>query len=158
MILRMETEQTIIHSLEALDIFGMEFLTKLQAMPHDHATVIALSGDLGTGKTTFVQGVARALGVVETVTSPTFVIMKQYTTTDKIFSTLIHLDAYRIEDLDEMRPLGFSLLLEQPNTLICIEWAERIAALLPKETRRLQFTSDNTGARIITQYDSQNYS
>ena len=101
------------------------------------AQVLALHGDLGAGKTTFVQEIALQMGITETVTSPTFVVMKQYSAGEDnttVFETLIHIDAYRIEDIDEMRPLRLEEMLQQQNTLVCIEWAERIASLLPAHT------------------------
>ena len=104
------------------------------ARKSDVAVVLALTGDLGAGKTTLVQQFARLLGVTDTVTSPTFVIMKEYETMHTTFEKLVHIDAYRIEDIDEMRPLGFSARLGEAKTLICIEWAERIAELLPVTT------------------------
>ena len=73
------------------------------------ATVLALHGELGAGKTTFTQTLARTLGVTDAVTSPTFVIMKLYELQHQSFETLIHIDAYRIEHSDEMRVLGFAL-------------------------------------------------
>ncbi|MEZ4200481.1 MAG: tRNA (adenosine(37)-N6)-threonylcarbamoyltransferase complex ATPase subunit type 1 TsaE [Candidatus Paceibacterota bacterium] len=123
-------------------------LTGLNEIKTDGATVLALHGDLGAGKTTFVQLLARQLGVEETVTSPTFVVMKQYETTHD-FSNLIHIDAYRIETEEEMRVLGFEGLLQSPQTLICIEWAERIKNLLPTHTHHLTFTPDGE-TRTVT--------
>ncbi len=114
------------------------------------ATVLSLSGDLGAGKTALVQCLARQLGVTETVTSPTFVVMKLYDTTNDTFTTLVHIDAYRIEDLDEMRPLGFTALLAEPQTLICIEWGERVATLLPPATVYVSIAQPDDVIRIIT--------
>jgi tRNA threonylcarbamoyladenosine biosynthesis protein TsaE len=114
------------------------------------ATVVALHGDLGAGKTTLVQAVARTLGIVETVTSPTFVVMKHYGTEHADFTTLVHIDAYRIETDDEMRPLGFTQLLMTPHTLICIEWAERIANLLPDTTMHITLELNPDGTRTLT--------
>ena len=125
-----------------------EVLVKLQCQDGGVATVLALHGDLGAGKTTFTQTVAKTLGVQETVTSPTFVIMKGYETTSERFEQLVHIDAYRIEEEDEMRPLHFKELLGQPNTLICIEWAEKITNLLPDTTQHLTFSITDSG-RII---------
>ena len=113
------------------------------------ATVLALHGDLGAGKTTFTQTLARTLGVEETVTSPTFVIMKGYELHDQPFEKLIHIDAYRIEDIDEMRPLGFSTLLEEKSTIMCIEWAEHIAALLPADVINITFKTKEENRRVI---------
>lgn len=100
----------------------------------DAAAVVALHGELGAGKTTFVQILAKALGVSEAVTSPTFVIMKQYELPEEKngLRELIHIDAYRIDDENEMTPLRFTELLATPGTLVCVEWAEKIKNLLPK--------------------------
>ncbi len=114
------------------------------------ATVLALIGDLGAGKTTLVQALARELGITDVVTSPTFVVMKSYETTNTVFTTLVHIDAYRIDDVDEMRPLGFLSLLTQPNTLLCIEWPERIASLLPTKRYTLSLFANPDGSRTNT--------
>jgi tRNA threonylcarbamoyladenosine biosynthesis protein TsaE len=120
------------------------------AQSEDGAIVLALHGDLGAGKTTFMQHLARTLGVTETVVSPTFVIMKHYQLTDtQSFTDLYHLDAYRIEAEEEMAPLGFARLLAEPTALVAIEWAERVAQLLPPQTLHLTFTLVDT-KRIIT--------
>ncbi len=116
------------------------------------AMVVALSGDLGAGKTTFIQQLAQILGIEETVTSPTFVIMKSYETTDEVFETLVHMDAYRIEDDSELAPLNFSAILEQPKTLVCIEWAERISAFLPPQTIKMDLESLPHGKHQVTYY------
>lgn len=107
---------------------------------HNAAVVLALHGDLGAGKTTFVQTLAHALGVRETVASPTFVIMKRYETNDARFATLIHIDAYRLDHPEEMLPLKFTEVRTEPHTLVCIEWAERITPLLPPQTLHLTFS------------------
>ena len=120
-----------------LDTFAREYLASLPST--QGATVVALSGDLGAGKTTFVKTVAHILGVLEQVTSPTFTIMKGYETGDKRWSRLLHMDAYRIEELSELEPLRFSELLSMPNTIFFIEWAENIQDKLPENTNWLHF-------------------
>jgi tRNA threonylcarbamoyladenosine biosynthesis protein TsaE len=102
--------------------------------PTDQAAVVALVGEVGVGKTTFVQTIARVLGVVEPVTSPTFTILKRYATTSNTIATLIHMDAYRIDTTDELTALQFTSLLHTPQTLICIEWADNIKPALPIDT------------------------
>lgn len=113
------------------------------------ASVLALHGDLGAGKTTFVQAVAGALGVEETVVSPTFVIMKKYETADGRFKNIVHIDAYRIEESKEVDVLGLAAELARPSSLICIEWPERIAERLPRETVHLYFDLGKAGARTL---------
>lgn len=118
--------------------------------PKDKATVIGLYGELGSGKTTFMKYLAEALGVKETIQSPTFVIMKKYgiqklesgiqgkpftQTQDSRFELLIHIDAYRLEKSAEMLNLGWSELILDPQNLICIEWPERIAEIMPQHIK-----------------------
>lgn len=104
---------------------------RMRLVPTDHAIVLALHGDLGAGKTTFTQILARELGVTETVTSPTFVIMKTYQTTDPWFTTLVHIDAYRLKNSRELMVLGWDEILVDPHTIVCIEWPERVEDSIP---------------------------
>ncbi len=103
------------------------------------ATVVALSGDLGAGKTTFTQSIARAFGIPEAVTSPTFVILKTYALSGQKFERLIHIDAYRLHDGEELRALGFVDLLSDPKNLIVIEWPERVKDVLPEHAITISF-------------------
>ena len=116
----------------------------------DAATILTLTGDLGAGKTTLVQSLAQALGVIEVVTSPTFVMMKAYETKDTVFTTLVHIDAYRIDDVDELRPLHINQVLLSPQTLVCIEWPEKIASALPTAVTAVSLTAQPDGSRTCT--------
>lgn len=117
--------------------------------PHpDRATVVGLSGELGAGKTTLTQAIAAELGVETALQSPTFVIAKFYPTPRGDFSELIHIDAYRIDADSELGPIGWHDILARPNTLVIIEWPERIEGALPQYTQR--FIIDHDGqARAI---------
>lgn len=126
-----------ISTLAELELIAVEIAGSLANVSSESATVLALHGNLGAGKTTFVQLLAKQLGITETVTSPTFVIMKSYQSNDSDKPALVHIDAYRIENVDEMRVLGFERLLTEKHTIICIEWAERIESLLPQDTKHL---------------------
>lgn len=103
------------------------------------ATVLGLEGNLGAGKTTFTKACAAKLGVTEAVTSPTFVIMKQYETTHQTFTRLVHIDAYRLEEEAELTVLGWDTLLQTPQTLILLEWPSQVAGVLPAHSHRLNF-------------------
>jgi len=131
------------------DAVAAEVLAHLRAMNVSGAHVLALSGDLGAGKTSLVQAIARALGVTEALTSPTFVIQKSYETRDPLFKRLIHIDAYRIEDAQELQVLGFADVVAEPGMLIAVEWAERVAALVPKDALKVTLTHEGEG-RCIT--------
>lgn len=96
------------------------------------AAVVALVGDLGAGKTTFVQGFARALGVKENVLSPTFVLMKIYPLVMRRFRHLVHIDCYRTASPDELVHLGFRELVKDRGAIVLIEWADRIRSILPR--------------------------
>lgn len=125
------TINTLTELVAFADILTANLRTKSSAV--NGALILALSGDLGAGKTTLVQLLAKNLGVDEVVTSPTFTIMKAYETKDTTFSRLVHMDAYRIETLDELRPLHLNNIFSAEGTLFCIEWAEKIAAALPTD-------------------------
>ncbi len=115
------------------------------------ATVIGLYGDLGAGKTTFSQGLAGALGVTESVTSPTFVIEKIYKLpTGSFFTHLIHIDCYRLEASNELATLGFKDVLNNPSNLIIIEWPDRVAEIIPADHQRIFFEFIDEHTRRIS--------
>lgn len=105
-------------------------------------TVFALNGELGAGKTTFTQGLAQGLGVTTQVTSPTFTLVAEYDARDGM--RLIHMDSYRLGDRPadavlEADTFGFEELLDDPDAVVVIEWAERLAALLPQGALHVTF-------------------
>lgn len=130
----METRE--IRTLEELGNVAKEILQRPASI--DKARILALSGDLGAGKTAFVKELAKHLGITEEVTSPTFVIMKSYVIpAHPRFTTLTHIDAYRIDSSDEMRVLGWGELCADPSRLIAVEWPEHIAELMPEESHAI---------------------
>lgn len=117
-----------------------DVLHALETAHHDGATVLALSGDLGAGKTTFTKALGKLLGVVEELASPTFIIMRRHETTHAHFQTLYHIDAYRLESATDIEKLGFHTLLADTNALIVVEWPERLGDALPEDTIRATIT------------------
>ena len=105
---------------------------KQDARAASAAVVLTLSGPLGVGKTAFSKCVAELLKVSLTVTSPSFVLRNDYPTDDAVFSLMSHIDAYRMEDSDEILSVGWLDLLERPHTLVVLEWPERIGVHVPK--------------------------
>ena len=97
-------------------------------------TVLALHGDLGAGKTCFVQGLAAALGVHQPVSSPTFTLLHEYASSPPLY----HADLYRIRNADDACGLGLEEYLGGDGITV-IEWAERATELLPKDTWHLEF-------------------
>ncbi len=113
------------------------------------ALLVALYGDLGSGKTTFTQQVAKVLGVAETVTSPTFVIEKIYDISHGGFTQLIHIDAYRLESSKELLNLNWKEIIENPKNIIMLEWPERVADILPPNIKKIHFTFIDEATREI---------
>lgn len=106
--------------------------------------IICLTGDLGSGKTTFTQGLLGAFGAQKPYTSPTFTIMKEYDVKSPTFSQIYHIDAYRITGND-MVELGWSDIVADEKTLIIVEWPEHIKDILPEAVQKISCTwiSDN---------------
>lgn len=98
----------------------------------EKALVIGLGGDLGSGKTTFIQGLARGFKIKERITSPTFVILKK-------FDFFYHIDCYRINHPRELLEIDFKEILNQSGNIIVIEWAERVKKILPLDTLWIKF-------------------
>ena len=109
--------------------------------------LVLLQGDLGAGKTTFTQGLARALGVDEAVTSPTFVLMNIYRTS--VGFDLVHVDVYRLDRLSEVVDLALPEMLED-GSVVLIEWGERAAAALPGGHLNVTIEAGDDGARTVT--------
>ncbi len=115
--------------------------------------IIALIGNLGTGKTVFVKALCEHFQVKEIVTSPTFTLINQYIGNfkGKEFD-IFHIDLYRINKLEEIQDLGFTELILTPNSLKLIEWAEKVTDLIPPPFYKVNFfnVDDKEDERIIT--------
>ncbi len=111
----------------------------LKSKPGKKAFVIGLEGDLGGGKTTFLQGFAKGLGVKGKILSPTFVIVKRFTIKDLRFKNFYHIDCYRIEGPKDILDLGFKKIISDPKHIVAIEWADKIRKILPKSAFILKF-------------------
>lgn len=107
--------------------------------------VLELIGDVGAGKTTFTKGLAQGLGVVETVQSPTFTISRIY---DGENFTLTHYDFYRLNDAGIMS-LELASVLEEPENITVIEWAESVAEILPENRIWLEILNQNETSRKV---------
>lgn len=146
----------------------MEILTKsekeTQKFAKDFAKslksgdILALGGDLGSGKTAFTKGIASALGISDIVTSPTFVILKNYEIKNKKpaspaggskIKNLIHIDCYRLTDIEDAKSIGLQEYFELPDNIIVIEWAENIKFILPNRTKYIGFENLGKDKRKI---------
>ena len=106
--------------------------------------ILALSGPLGAGKTTLIQGIAEGLGVSDYVTSPTFILINEYPGRLPFY----HIDLYRLEDPAQIEELGISEYFEKDGVVV-IEWAERLGLLLPKNAKRIEIEILNENQRKI---------
>ncbi len=145
----------ISHSIEETERFAADWLQEI-SMKYanlDEALVVGLSGHLGAGKTAFTKAVAKAFGIAEDVTSPTFVIMKIYgigiTEVGPQWKRLVHIDAYRLEQPEELEAIGWESLVADKNNLIMVEWPENVGLnkLIPN-ILELKFEAKGTDREI----------
>lgn len=115
---------------------------------NDGATVVAMDGDLGSGKTALTKLIAEILEIDETITSPTFVIQKSYEINNQNvpWKKLIHIDAYRLNGGEELLKLGFEEELENAKNLILVEWPELVKSALPDKKVEIfcEFVDEDT--------------
>ncbi|KKU03547.1 MAG: hypothetical protein UX88_C0009G0005 [Candidatus Woesebacteria bacterium GW2011_GWC2_47_16] len=136
--------ELVTKSAEETKNFGKEVASNLEG-----GEVFALSGELGSGKTTFVQGFAEGLGIKGRIISPTFILMRKYGAGDKDF---YHIDLYRLEGNveNEVINLGLSDIWAKPENIVVIEWAEKIEKIIPKSAKWIKFENLGGEKRKIT--------
>jgi tRNA threonylcarbamoyladenosine biosynthesis protein TsaE len=140
----MDTRMTVTKSEQETLDFAMTFAKSLSSF-----AIIALEGELGAGKTCFVRGLCEGLGGdPRQVNSPTFTIMQEYEVGKG--RRLVHIDAYRLSDEDELESIGWEELICEKNTIIAIEWASRIASALPLDSFHIQIDHEGPTTRNIT--------
>ncbi len=130
----------IAKTLEDTKQFAKDLILELTKKNIEKGAVLDLKGDLGAGKTTLVQMLGAELGVIETMQSPTFVIMKSYKTKHPQLKTLVHVDAYRIEQVQEAKILKLENIFADPTNLVCIEWADKIREIMPEWATEINCT------------------
>jgi tRNA threonylcarbamoyladenosine biosynthesis protein TsaE len=110
------------------------------------ALIIAFTGDLGSGKTTFIQGFARGVGIKRRMVSPTFTLMRRYAIPKTSpayrsgFRSLVHMDAYRVHTPRELTVIRFGDWISDPTAIVLIEWAELVRRLIPKTALSVRFS------------------
>jgi tRNA threonylcarbamoyladenosine biosynthesis protein TsaE len=118
------------------------------SLPPDSPLIVELSGDLGTGKSTFARGVLRALGANGPIKSPSYTLLETYGLPPaEPALTAVHLDLYRLNDPEELEHLGLSDY-HRPGYLWLVEWPEKAAGRLPRPDLRFQFSIEDGGHRI----------
>lgn len=132
-------------STEETEKLAKDFLEKISLGIYNNALIVGLYGNLGSGKTTFTQAIAKHLNIKEDITSPTFVIEKIYPIDHSNFSNLIHIDAYRLDSAKELSSLDWERTMSDPRNIIFIEWPERVSEILPENHAKIffKFLSEN---------------
>lgn len=127
----------------SITVSRAENLAKQLAGDLVSGAILALSGPLGSGKTTFTQKLGKLLGIKKRITSPTFTLVNFYQAKfpkTKLPVTLYHLDLYRTNSFQEVKELGLEDFMGREQTITVIEWAEKIKTHLPKKTIWINFT------------------
>jgi tRNA threonylcarbamoyladenosine biosynthesis protein TsaE len=125
--------------LAATHSLATQIAAKLQP-----GSVLALSGELGSGKTTFIQYLASALGINHRLISPTFVVMRQYPL-PSVDGNFYHLDLYRLTTTNDVQTLGIEELIAENKHIIAIEWPDLVKPMLPDHTIYIKFDIDKQG-------------
>ncbi len=141
--------ETNIKNLDELEIFVNNFLDKL--ILRTNATIITLAGELGVGKTAFVKSAARYFGIDGEITSPTFVIQKEYKIKNhKYFKKILHIDAYRLDNKSELEYLKWGENILDPETIIFIEWPEQVSGINMPNVKDINIKTLDDETREIT--------
>ena len=141
----------LINNIDEMKDFAYFYIENLEK-EEKKARVVLLKGDLGSGKTTFVQQVAKFFEIEDYITSPTFVIQKRYIIKNDRelgFENLIHIDAYRLESGKELLDLNWEENILNPKNIIFIEWPERVDEVLPKDIKSIKFKFIDENIREI---------
>jgi len=142
----------ITHSSSETEKLGEKLAKKVKKIKK--GVVIALYGELGSGKTTFVKGLAKGLGIKKRIISPTFIFIREYSlvarNTKHVTRNFYHIDLYRINEAKDARGLGLEEILVDPQNVVTIEWAEKIKNLLPKKRIDIFFRYLREDKRKIT--------
>lgn len=148
------TSEKVIHTKNSEETFklGQKIAKDLKG-----GEVIALHGDLGSGKTVFAQGVAYGLGLRSRITSPTFLIIKHYPVSDHPVTDLYHADLYRISSTREVQEIGLPDMVSNSHAVTVIEWPEKMAAFLSENTMHITFLHDGEDNRLIIEGALETY-
>lgn len=120
----------------------------LSLLKEGNTPLICCYGELGSGKTTFVQGLANGLGIRERLISPTFIIVRRYRIPAKT-GFLFHVDAYRVNNAKEADTFGYHDIIREPDSVVVIEWPERILSELPQKRMDIYFQTEEDGRHTI---------
>ena len=137
-----EMKSKISNSSQQTQAMGEEFAKTLTP-----GSVVCLYGDLGAGKTTFAQGIAKGLGIKNRIISPTFIIVRTYKLSQ--LNNFYHIDLYRIETEKDIEGLGLEEILNDKDAIVVIEWAEKLGSKMPKKRTDIYFENIDDDERQI---------
>lgn len=140
----MNSDKLISNNAEETESIGNNFAKSLS-----RGDVIYLSGDLGAGKTTFVKGIGRGLGVKSRVISPTFSIIRTHKVNNQKFDTLYHIDLYRIETPDDLVSLGLDEIFSDEQGVVLVEWPEKLGETRYEYSKQIKINLLEDGSREI---------
>lgn len=140
-------EEYITNSSKETQKLGERFAGELKG-----GDFIAFYGELGSGKTTFIQGLAKGLGITRRIISPTFIIMRTYDLRSKTF---YHVDLYRTESKHNLLGIGLDQVIEDKSGIVALEWAEKMRDMLPKQRVDINFEylGDNKRKIIVKRHE-----
>jgi len=150
--LRLMAKEISTKNSEETQKIGESFVKSIKKKNGRKAIIVALEGDLGGGKTTFAQGLARGLRLKDSITSPSFVLIKKYQLKEKNckIENLYHIDCYHLNKSWQLQELGLEEIINDPKNLVVIEWAERVEEILPKDKTVIKFEWVDENKRKIT--------
>lgn len=129
--------------------FAAELAEKLIKKKNSGALFVALEGELGAGKTTFIKGFSRTFGIREKILSPTFALIHKHKLANGKFKNLYHIDAYRLKSHKELGKLGVKKIFANPGNIILIEWADRVKKSIPKTAAWIYLNHLGKNKRLI---------
>jgi tRNA threonylcarbamoyladenosine biosynthesis protein TsaE len=140
-------EEFITNSSKETQRLGESFAKKLSL-----GDFVAFYGDLGSGKTTFIQGLAKGLGIERRIISPTFIMARHYQIKNGSF---YHVDLYRTESKHDLLSIGLDQIIEDKTNIVALEWAEKMGEMLPSKRINIHFAylEDNKRKIIIKRYE-----
>ncbi len=130
--------------------FAADLAKKLIRKKSNKALILALEGELGSGKTTFINGFSKVFSIREKILSPTFVLIHKHEIADSQFKILYHIDAYRLNLEKDLLKLGIEKIFANPKNIVLIEWADRVKKAIPKNAIWLHFDHLEKEKRKIT--------
>ena len=135
------SDKVTVKSLEETQKFALDFAKQVKI-----GDILCLYGNLGSGKTTFVQTLAKGLGIEKRIISPTFILVRQYVTTEFNF---YHIDLYRAVSEKDLWVMGLGEILKDEHSIVAIEWAEKLGSLLPEKRIDIRFSYVDEATREI---------